>query len=212
MATVTDGYADTSQLVRFNGQEAVLVTVVKTSDGNAIAVADDVKEALADFEAQELPANATLDIVIDDTDFTRESVAAVQEDLLLAVVITGVIMLLFLHTINSSLIVMLSVPTSLIITFLAMWWFGFSLNMMTLIALTLVIAIVVDDSIVVLENVERHLHMGKSPIQAAIDEAVPADVLTAALYTRFRSRQEHTFAEKLLSAMRKQFGGHTEPK
>ncbi|HRV93963.1 MAG TPA: efflux RND transporter permease subunit, partial [Anaerolineae bacterium] len=169
MATVTDGYADTSQLVRFNGQEAVLVTVVKTSDGNAIAVADDVKEALADFEAQELPANATLDIVIDDTDFTRESVAAVQEDLLLAVVITGVIMLLFLHTINSSLIVMLSVPTSLIITFLAMWWFGFSLNMMTLIALTLVIAIVVDDSIVVLENVERHLHMGKSPIQAAID-------------------------------------------
>ncbi|MCB0213534.1 MAG: efflux RND transporter permease subunit, partial [Anaerolineae bacterium] len=169
MATVTEGYADTSQMVRYNGQEAVLITVVKTSDGNAIAVADDVKEALALFEAQELPSNATLDVVIDDTTFTRESVAAVQEDLVLAVVITGIIMLIFLHTINSSLIVMLSVPTSLIVTFLAMWWFGFSLNTMTLIALTLVIAIVVDDSIVVLENVERHLHLGKSPIQAAID-------------------------------------------
>ncbi len=169
LATVTEDYADTSRLVRFNGQEAVLVTVVKTSDGNAIAVADEVKAALTIFEAQELPSNATLEVVIDNTAFTRESVAAVQEDLLLAVVITGVIMLIFLHTINSSLIVMLSVPTSLIVTFLAMWWFGFSLNMMTLIALTLVIAIVVDDSIVVLENVERHLHLGKSPIQAALD-------------------------------------------
>ena len=79
-------------------------------------------------------------------------------------------MLLFLHTINSSLIVLLAVPTSLISTFLVMWALGFSLNVLTLTALTLVIGVLVDDSIVVLENIERlHLKKGKKPRQAAID-------------------------------------------
>jgi HAE1 family hydrophobic/amphiphilic exporter-1 len=169
VAAVSQGVEDTSRMVRYNGQPAVVITVVKTSDANAIEVADAVAEELSIFTATKLPANATLDVVVDNTEFTRASVEAVQEDLFLAVLITGVIMLLFLHTINSSLIVMLSVPTSLIVTFLAMWMFGFSLNTLTLIALTLVIAIVVDDSIVVLENIERHLKMGKTPIQAALD-------------------------------------------
>jgi HAE1 family hydrophobic/amphiphilic exporter-1 len=169
VAAVTEGFADTTRLVRYNGQPAVLITVVKTSDANAIEVADAVAEELNIFTTTKLPGNAKLDVVVDNTEFTRASVEAVQEDLFLAVLITGVIMLLFLHTINSSLIVMLSVPTSLIITFLAMWLFGFSLNTLTLIALTLVIAIVVDDSIVVLENIERHLKMGKTPVQAALD-------------------------------------------
>ncbi|GAB4449083.1 MAG: efflux RND transporter permease subunit [Anaerolineae bacterium] len=169
MATVAEGQADTSRYVRLNGKPAVLVTVVKTSDGNAIAVADAVKSQLELFTTEKLPPGASLEVVIDSTSFTRESLAAVQEDLLLAVIITGAIMLLFLHSLTTSFIVMLSVPVSLIVAFLAMWLFGFSLNTMTLIALTLVIAIVVDDSIVVLENVERHLKMGKTPIQAAID-------------------------------------------
>ncbi|RME74995.1 MAG: efflux RND transporter permease subunit [Chloroflexi bacterium] len=169
VAQVSAGYADTSRLVRYNGQEAVLVSVVKTSDANAIQVADAVQAELELFKQNDLPPGASLDVVVDRTEFTRQSVQAVQEDLLLAVVITGVIMLLFLHSFTSSIIVMLSVPTSLIVTFLGMWAFGFSLNTMTLIALTLVIAIVVDDSIVVLENIERHLKMGKSPVQAALD-------------------------------------------
>lgn len=168
MANVSEGFEDTSRYVRLNGTPAVLVTVVKTSDGNAIAVADAVREQL-EFFKESMPPGATLDVVIDDTSFTRASLAAVEEDLILAVVITGIIMLLFLHSLTTSFIVMLSVPISLIVTFLAMWMFDFSLNTMTLIALTLVIAIVVDDSIVVLENVERHLKMGKTPIQAAID-------------------------------------------
>ncbi len=169
VAQVNEAYEDTTRLVRYNGQSAVLVTVVKTSDANAITVADAVHEELDLFSETKLLRGAELDVVIDNTEFTRESVAAVQEDLLLAIIITGVIMLLFLHTINNSLIVMLSVPTSLIVTFLGMWLFGFSLNALTLMALTMVIAIVVDDSIVVLENIERHLKMGKSPVQAAID-------------------------------------------
>ncbi len=169
LATVSTGFEDTSRYVRLNGKPAVLVTVVKTSDGNAIAVADAVKSQLDIFKADMLPTGASLEVVSDQTAFTRESLAAVQEDLFLAVFITGIVMLIFLHNLTSSLIVMLSVPVSLVVTFLAMWLFGFSLNTMTLMALTLVIAIVVDDSIVVLENVERHLHMGKTPIQAALD-------------------------------------------
>ncbi|MEW5960675.1 MAG: efflux RND transporter permease subunit, partial [Chloroflexota bacterium] len=169
LATVSTGFEDTSRYVRLNGKPAVLVTVVKTSDGNAIAVADAVKAQLDIFKADALPPGATLEVVSDQTAFTRASLAAVQEDLILAVIITGIVMLIFLHNLTSSFIVMLSVPVSLVVTFLAMWMFGFSLNTMTLMALTLVIAIVVDDSIVVLENVERHLHLGKTPIRAALD-------------------------------------------
>ena len=92
-----------------------------------------------------------------------------QEDLILAILITGLVMLIFLHTIRSTFIVLLAIPTSIIATFLVMWAFGFTLNTMTLLALTLVIGILVDDSIVVLENTERHLKMGKRPKQAALD-------------------------------------------
>ncbi|NJN94660.1 MAG: efflux RND transporter permease subunit [Anaerolineales bacterium] len=168
VATVQAGFKDTSRLVRYNGQAGVLITIVKTSDANAITTADEVRQVVEQFKPT-LPDGAKLDIVIDDTTFTRESVSAVSEDLLLAVLITGVVMLLFLHTLNSSIIVMLSVPTSIIATFLLMWAFGFSLNTVTLMALTVAIGILVDDSIVVLENTERHLKLHKKPRQAALD-------------------------------------------
>ncbi len=168
VATVQEGFKDTTSMVRYNGQEAVFVTIIKTSDANAVSVADGVRQVVDEFK-KELPSGANMDIVIDDTKFTRESVNAVSEDLLMAVLITGIVMLLFLHTINSSVIVMLSVPTSIIATFLLMWIFGFSLNSVTLMALTVAIGILVDDSIVVLENTERHLGLGKKPRLAALD-------------------------------------------
>jgi HAE1 family hydrophobic/amphiphilic exporter-1 len=168
VATVSEGYADASRLVRYNGRDGVLLKVIKTGDANAIDVADAVRAQVEKFRAK-LPAGASADIVLDDSKFTRQSVAGVQEDLILAVLITGLIMLLFLHTIRSTLIVLLAIPTSIIATFLVMWALGFSLNMLTLMALTLVIGILVDDSIVVLENIERHLKMKKTPAQAAID-------------------------------------------
>lgn len=168
VATVQEGFKDTTRLVRYNGQAGVLITVIKTSDANAIDVVDGIRQVVGQVKP-ELPGGTKLDIVIDDTNFTRESVNAVGEDLLLAVLITGMVMLLFLHTINSSVIVMLSVPTSIIATFLLMWAFGFSLNTVTLMALTVAIGILVDDSIVVLENTERHLKMHKKPGQAALD-------------------------------------------
>ena len=94
---------------------------------------------------------------------------AVQEDLILAILVTGLVMLVFLHTVRSTFIVLLAIATSLISTVLVMWVLGFSLNVLTLLALTLTIGILVDDSVVVLENIERHLKMKKKPKQAALD-------------------------------------------
>ncbi|GAB4545643.1 MAG: efflux RND transporter permease subunit [Anaerolineae bacterium] len=168
VASVREGFEDQSQVLRYNGEDAVNISVIKTSDANTIEMADSVRQVIEELR-QELPPGAELTIVADDSEFTRESVAAVQEDLILAVLVTGLVMLVFLHTIRSTFIVLLAIPTSLISTFLVMWALGFSLNVLTLLALTLTIGILVDDSVVVLENIERHLKMKKKPKQAALD-------------------------------------------
>jgi len=168
VATVQEGFSDRSVIYRYNGLDTVSVSVTKTSDGNTVEVAENVRQVLDDFK-KELPTGADLSIVSDNSTFVRESVLAVEEDLVLAILITGLIMLIFLHTIRSTFIVLMAIPTSLITTFLVMWILGFSLNQLTLLAMTLVIGILVDDSIVVLENIERHLKMKKPSKQAALD-------------------------------------------
>jgi HAE1 family hydrophobic/amphiphilic exporter-1 len=168
VASVREGYADATRLVRHNGRDGVLLRIVKTGDANAIQVADAVRQQLSAFE-EKLPTGASLDIVVDDSRFTRQAVAGVQEDLILAVLVTGLVMLLFLHTIRSTVIVLLAIPTSIIATFLVMWALGFSINTITMMALTLVIGILVDDSIVVLENIQRHLQLKEPPPQAALN-------------------------------------------
>jgi HAE1 family hydrophobic/amphiphilic exporter-1 len=168
VAAVQEGFADKTQVLRYNGVDAVNISVIKTSDANTIEMADSVRQVIEQLR-HDLPAGAQLTIVADDSQFTRESVAAVQEDLILAILITGLVMLVFLHTVRSTFIVILAIPTSIISTFLVMWALGFSLNVLTLLALTLTIGILVDDSIVVIENIERHLKMKKKPKQAALD-------------------------------------------
>ncbi len=168
LATVREGFSDRSVIYRYNGLDTVSVSVTKTNDGNTVEVAEQVRQVLDAFQ-KDLPSGADLSIVSDSSIFVRESVLAVEEDLLLAIMITGLIMLIFLHTIRSTFIVLLAIPTSLITTFLVMWRLGFSLNQLTLLAMTLVIGILVDDSIVVLENIERHLKMKKPARQAALD-------------------------------------------
>jgi len=168
VATVREGFKDQTQFLRYNGRDAVNITVIKSSDANTIEVADEIRKAIDELGTR-VPAGAQMTIVIDDSEFTRESVAAVEEDLILAILITGLVMLVFLHTVRSTFIVLLAIPTSIISTFLVMWALGFSLNTLTLLALTLVIGILVDDSIVVIENIERHLKMKKKPRQAALD-------------------------------------------
>lgn len=168
VATVKEGLKDREQILRFNGLDAVSISVTKSSDANTVEVANNIQKVIKEFQ-KDLPAGANLTVVMDSSTFIRNSVAAVQEDLILAILITGIVMLVFLHTIRSTFIVLLAIPTCIMSSFLVMWILGFSLNQLTLMALTLVIGILVDDSIVVIENIERHLKMKKPPRQAAVD-------------------------------------------
>lgn len=167
VATVRDDFKEQSQILRLNGQEAVGLSIIKASDANAVEVADQIRRTISQLE-RTLPPGARLEVILDISTFTRASINAVQEDLLLAVIITGLVLLLFLHMWRSTIIVLLAIPTSLISTLLVMWILGFSLDTLTLLALTLSVGILVDDSIVVLENIVRHLNQGESPFQAAL--------------------------------------------
>ncbi len=168
VATVTDTYKTQTQLQRLNGQEAVGLSIVKQSDANALQVADNVRVGLRKLQAL-LPNDTQILITNDTSVFTRASLDAIQHDLLLSVLLVGGVMLLFLHAWRHTVIVLLAIPTSLVSTFLVMYVLGFSLNIMSLMALALMIGILVDDSIVVLENIHRHLQLGENPIQAALN-------------------------------------------
>ncbi|MGE3857080.1 MAG: efflux RND transporter permease subunit [Dehalococcoidia bacterium] len=168
VAKVTEGTKEQTAFQRMNGAEAVGLTVVKQSDANELQVAGDVKLELERLRGL-LPEGTELKITNDNSIFTQSSLDAIQRDLLLAIVLVGVVMLLFLHQWRNTVIVLLAIPTVLISTFLFMFALGFTLNIMTLMALALMIGILVDDSIVVLENIHRHLEMGESPIRAALN-------------------------------------------
>lgn len=168
VATVTEGYKNQTQFQRMNGAEAVGLSVVKQSDANELQVAGDVKAKLGDLRKL-LPDGTQLQITNDNSIFTQASLDSIQRDLVLAIVLVGAVMLLFLHQWRNTVIVLLTIPTVLISTFLFMYALGFTLNIMTLMALALMIGILVDDSIVVLENIHRHLEMGESPISAALN-------------------------------------------
>jgi HAE1 family hydrophobic/amphiphilic exporter-1 len=153
---------------RVTSGESIGFTVVKQSDANAVQVADAVKAALNRLRGT-LPPDVTFTIANDTTRFTRASLEAVEFDLMLAIAITALVLLVFLHSLRSTFIVLLAIPTSIIVTFLFMFVMGFTLNTISLLALALMIGILVDDSIVVLENIDRHLHLGEAPRTAALN-------------------------------------------
>jgi HAE1 family hydrophobic/amphiphilic exporter-1 len=167
VAEVVDTWADLTRLQRFNGEEAIGITITKQPDSNSIKVADGVKVAL-DRLGRTLPQGVTFRVANDTTKYTRDALSDVQVDLELAVGITGVVLMLFLHSWRNTVIVLLAIPVSLVSTFLVMYFMGFTLNLMSLLALALLIGILVDDSIVVLENIHRHLQLGETPWHAAL--------------------------------------------
>ncbi len=167
VATVVDTYKKVSTIQRTNRQSAVGITVLKQSSANTVATADAVKATLAAIQP-DLPQGVHVDVAYDASIFTRQSLNDVTRELGQAVVLTGLVLLLFLHTFRSTLIVLLAIPTSLIATLAVMYFLGLSLNMMSLMGLTLTVGILVDDSIVVLENIFRHLQLGESPREAAV--------------------------------------------
>ncbi|EJL62793.1 efflux RND transporter permease subunit [Flavobacterium sp. CF136] len=169
VATVSDVTKDPSSVFRYNGQNGIGILIKKQGDANAVDISEQVKQKIGTIEKRYSKNGIKFIIADDSADYTLDSADGVVHDLIVAVFLVAAIMLLFLHSLRDSLIVLVAIPTSLISTFIAMYLFGFTLNLMSLLALSLVIGILVDDSIVVLENIHRHLHMGKDKRTAALD-------------------------------------------
>lgn len=169
LAEVVDASDDQVTISRLNGVNGIGLRIKKQSDANAVDVAKLTKLKFKDLEEKYAKEGLKFTIATDTSIPTIESVDAVIHDLELAVLLVALVMLLFLHTIRNAFIVLVSIPASLISTFVAMYLLGYTLNLMTLLAMSLVIGILVDDSIVVLENIYRHLQMGKKRRQAALD-------------------------------------------
>ncbi|WP_449387232.1 efflux RND transporter permease subunit [Chryseobacterium lineare] len=171
IATVFDTQKDVEKVARYNQMSTILLQVKKQSDANAVSVSEMVTKTIANVQENYKTQGVKINIVDDTTDFTLEAADHVIFDLFLAIILVAVVMLLFLHNIRNAFIVMVSIPMSLIATVIGMYLMGYTLNLMSLLGLSLVVGILVDDAIVVLENVYRHMEMGKSRIRAAYDGA-----------------------------------------
>ncbi len=168
IADVYDGIKEIETISRVNGIPSVALMVIKQKDGNTVAVSEDIKDKISEIEEMYADQNLKFKIAADNSDYTLAAADAVTHDLMMAVILVAIIMLFFLHSLRNAFIVMVSIPLSIISTFIIMNVMGFSLNLMTLLALTLVVGILVDDSIVVIENIYTHLEKGASPKEAAI--------------------------------------------
>jgi HAE1 family hydrophobic/amphiphilic exporter-1 len=168
IATVVDGTRENFTLSRLNGENSIALTIQKQSDANSVKTSDRLRLAMANLETEN-GGRISFTVAQDITEFTRNSLSEVQRDLFLAILMVAIVLFFFLHNARNSIIVLLSIPTSLITTFFFMYLFGYTLNLVSLMALALVIGILVDDSIVVLENIHRHLEHGEDPEKAAIE-------------------------------------------
>lgn len=169
IAEIYDTKEEATSLTRVNGIPSIGISIVKTKEGNTVGISKEVKEKLSQIEKQYSASNVHFSIANDSADFTQEAANSVIHDLIIAVILVALIMLFFLHSIRNALIVMIAVPVSIISTFAVMAAFGFSLNLMSLLGLSLVVGILVDDSIVVLENIHLRMEKGSSAWDAAVD-------------------------------------------
>ena len=168
VADVTDGPQEIESLALYNGKRTVLLSVQKSQGENTIAVVDGLRKALA--EAKDVtPPGVTTEVNRDNSRSIRVSVANVQATLLEGAMLTILIVFLFLNSWRSTVITGLTLPIALIGTFLFMYMFGFTINGITMMALSLSVGLLIDDAIVVRENIVRHIQMGKDAHQAALD-------------------------------------------
>lgn len=182
VATVTLENAPTTSIARTNGKEALSISIVKTQDGNTVAVSHGVQDKIA--ELKEKLGNVTIVTVFDQAPFVEKSLENLTTEGLLGLGFAILIILIFLLSVRSTIVTAISIPTSVLITFIGLGQFGYSLNILTLSALTIAIGRVVDDSIVVIENINRHLSYGEPKKQAILDAVKEvAGAITAATIT-----------------------------
>ncbi|MCU7494160.1 MAG: efflux RND transporter permease subunit [Ignavibacteria bacterium] len=171
VAEVEDGIAEQTQLSRLNNASSIGIQVQKQSDANTVEVARLVRNEIKEIEKEYASNHMRFEIATDNSTYTMEAVNSVVEDLLLAILIVSVVSFLFLHSLRSAMIVMVAVPLSMLPAFIFLYLFGYTLNIMSLMALSLAVGILVDDSIVVVENIYRYLEMGKTRFEAALQGA-----------------------------------------
>lgn len=169
VADVQDAQKEVEKIARIDRKGAIAIQIVKQTDANAVEVSKLMHKAIETLQADYKANDLKIKIVNDSSIFTLESADAVIHDLILAIVLVAFVMLFFLHSIRNAAIVMVSIPASLIATFIGISLFGYTLNLMSLLGLSLVVGILVDDAIVVLENIYRHMEMGKNRARAAYD-------------------------------------------
>jgi HAE1 family hydrophobic/amphiphilic exporter-1 len=170
VARVADGPEEAESLALYNGQRTLALDVLKAQGENTIAVVDGLNAAVAQLrEKGELPAGATLELVRDNARPIRVAVTNVRQTLFEGALLTIGIVFLFLNSWRSTVITGLTLPIALIGTFFVMQLYGFSINMITLMALSLCVGLLIDDAIVVRENIVRHVQMGKDARRAALD-------------------------------------------
>ncbi len=160
-----DGMEDKRSLARYQGEQAIGMGIVPRSGANNVAVANRVKKRVKDI--RELVPQVKIESCFDSSTFIKQSISDVQFDLLYGAFLAALVVFLFLRTFKATLIIALAIPTSLVGSFWIMHALGFTINSMTMLALSLCVGLVVDDAIVVLENIFRHAEMGKDSAQAA---------------------------------------------
>jgi HAE1 family hydrophobic/amphiphilic exporter-1 len=165
-----DGVENDKRKTWYNGTRAIVLAVQRQPGANTVAVADRIRAMLPQIEA-ELPDGIRLQVHFDRSRFVKDSLHEVNFTLLLALGLVILVIFAFLHNLRATLIAALVLPSSLLGTFAFMQLLGYSLNNLSLMAITLAIGFVVDDAVVVIENISRHLEMGKSRMQAALDGA-----------------------------------------
>ena len=169
VARVEDGVADAQTAASVNGEPTVLLQIRKQSGTNSVEVVDNARARLADLEPT-LPPGFRVRIVRNQAEFIQASISSLEEHLVVGSLLASLVVLLFLGNLRSTVIAAISIPTSIIATFGLVWYMGFTLNMLTMLALTLSVGIVIDDAIVVLENIYRFIEeKGMSPMQAAVE-------------------------------------------
>jgi multidrug efflux pump len=167
IARVELGAADTRRDSRFNGNTTVAVGIVKQAVANPLDVSAALREAMPEISGS-LPEGVTAQIGNDSSVFIDRSVKAVYSAIAEAIALVILVIFFFLRSVRASIIPVVTIPISLVATFALMYAFGFSVNTLTLLAMVLAIGLVVDDAIVVLENIYRHIEEGMKPVQAAI--------------------------------------------
>ena len=141
-----------NKLARVNGTETILLNIFKQGDANAISLSENVMETASELESDYTSSGLAIKIVSDTSNFTRDSIKSVLTDLLLAIILVTLVILVFLHNWRNALIVMIVVPVSLIGSFIGMQLFNFTLNLMSLLGMSVVIGVLVDDAIVVVKT------------------------------------------------------------